>query len=455
MTLPHRPRLAEHAWLRRHRVQRDSETDDVVVLHDARGGPLIKLDARVGELLLCADGTRDVDGIALAASREGIYRGIDELRALLEGLHARGLLAEGTDSPSVDAASAPKTPLDRPLARLDFTLVCDGSGVCCTQYMSYAFSEIESMRARVLLPNLPHGAPQRRLFSPLEGSTPRGTFAVAAIDGRCAYLRDDGACGIHAAGGAEAKPLSCRLYPVTLFDDGVVLRASVRPECVCVFASVGRADGAPLIDPRIETAGDLKGGAIVRVLPETLPLTRARSIDRVAWSEISATLATLAPAHDAAATYWALADVLAREPFDRSSARDAFEARTVPRDAGRWIEALARHAEHAARAAEQWRSPNDRARIGRALVADAARSLASATSFPSAALPADESFHLRASLFGHLVAERAPIVDALRDRAVRLIVARPVQHEPHPLALVETMARAHGLDAYVFSLETR
>ena len=55
--------------------------------------------------------------------------------------------------------------------------------------------------------------------------------------------------------------------------------------------------------------------------------------------------------------------------------------------------------------------------------------------------------------------EASPLATALRDRGVRLLVARAMplavgtdEVDPayvHPLALVEAMLRGHGLDGYV------
>ena len=66
---------------------------------------------------------------------------------------------------------------------------------------------------------------------------------------------------------------------------------------------------------------------------------------------------------------------------------------------------------------------------------------------------------MRALAFGHAFAQRPPIEDALRDHAVRLVVARAVGRRlvvggfdaalREPIAVVEAMTRAHGLAAYV------
>jgi len=72
-----------------------------------------------------------------------------------------------------------------------------------------------------------------------------------------------------------------------------------------------------------------------------------------------------------------------------------------------------------------------------------------------------ESFYFRATLYGrHLAAYEAPLEPALRDRAVRLLLARQLgslidtnwRQDPaanYPLTVVEAMMRGHGLWAYV------
>jgi lysine-N-methylase len=79
--------------------------------------------------------------------------------------------------------------------------------------------------------------------------------------------------------------------------------------------------------------------------------------------------------------------------------------------------------------------------------------------------PDAEALYARAVLHGHQLAGEWPVSIALRDRAVRLLVARALDRlleqtpsEPHdsatlhPLALVEAMLRGHGLDAYVYDI---
>jgi lysine-N-methylase len=82
-----------------------------------------------------------------------------------------------------------------------------------------------------------------------------------------------------------------------------------------------------------------------------------------------------------------------------------------------------------------------------------------------------EAFYLRAVIHGHhLVTGDAPLAGSLRDRAVRLLIARAMPSvlaralergeagaaDPaarHPLALVEAMLRGHGLESYRSDIE--
>jgi lysine-N-methylase len=86
-------------------------------------------------------------------------------------------------------------------------------------------------------------------------------------------------------------------------------------------------------------------------------------------------------------------------------------------------------------------------RDGRALAA----ALASSTGFRK-----DEAFGARALIHGHMLVGALPLAAALRDRAVRFLLARALLgsipgREPwraHPLALVEAVMRGHWLSGY-------
>jgi lysine-N-methylase len=461
LPLPYRPRLADHVSVRRHVWG----GHDHVVIEARGGGGLVRIDAATWDVLRHADGTRDADGVLLAASRQGAYLSAAKWLELLELLLGAGMLADGIRSRRPRPA-APPTPPDRPLVPLPgYGLCCDGSGGCCSQYSSILFAPADAERARVLLPQvLEAGA---RAFVPEQGSASAG-HAVALVDGHCAYLREDGLCGIHAAAGMRAKPLRCQLFPATFVDDGVVVRVSTAIECSCVLASVGKTGGDPLIPPEARTVADLEPGTPVRALPVEVPLTahaQAAREDAAAWS--SALFTEEPPAGvDVAASFWALGDAVERAGLDAAAAAAAINAPAPldPRWLAPWIEALAGRVEIGVTANAAYKSPADRSRLIVSFIADTLAGLRTPGAVAdlcatAAADPAGERFYLRAALHGHHLLGDRPLAAALRDRAVRLLVARALPRAVaavrpgdvatrYPLCAVEVALRAHGLHRY-------
>jgi lysine-N-methylase len=459
--LPGRPRLAAHALVRLHVV----DGVEVVVIHDARTGDLLRMGPREWALLAGADGTRDFDALVLAAARGGVLRRASELGAVLAALHAAGLLADGIEppvSPVAPALHEAARPLD---ALPGFTLTCDEGGACCSLYGSVLFSPLEAARARSLLPEiLGAGEREGRAFTPEHGATPDGHLAVALVDGRCAYLAGDGRCGIHAAGGEGAKPRGCRAYPATLVDDGESVRVSVGVECPCVLASVGREGGAPLVDPGARTRGALGADARVVTLPEAIPIADDRLASRAelaAWSRL--VMGALPDDGEVVSLLWSLASALDAAGLDHAASLAALAAPRSPAPAALspWLAALAARARARVAAADTWRGRRDRSRLASHWLAEAAESLLEPAALASALAGAspfggDERFYLRAQLHGHQLIGDLPLAAALRDRAVRLLLARALPASlpegdparPHPLALVEAMMRGHGLAGY-------
>ncbi|WP_434047488.1 MULTISPECIES: YkgJ family cysteine cluster protein [Sorangium] len=471
--LPARPRLAAHVLARRHLVGEEER----IILHDLRTGELLQLGPREWALLSAADGTRDVEGIVIAAAREGAPARVPAAQAFFAQLHAAGLLgaeAAGEDAaPSASAAPAlpARDPRERPLEVLpDFSLHCDGSGSCCRIYASILFDPEEAARARALRPEvLSGGARHERAFTPDRGTWPCAASVVAMRDGGCAYLEGEGGagrCSLHAAGGPEAKPLGCRTFPASFIDDGESIRISVSVECACVLASVGRPGGAPLVDPRLRARGDLDERLDVAALPdsaEVAPGAAAPRAELVAWSR---RLAAATPPPDVAAGLFSLAaaveaegltgDAVAR--FERPDPLD-------PSSLGPWLAALHRRAARRARGDAAWRSERDLARRATQWIAAATFALADPDLLAALLLsppraPDRERFYLRAALHGHRLLGALPLSLALRDRAARLVVARALplicaeagaDGDPacaEPIALVEAVLRGHGLDAY-------
>src|ERR1700688_4557336 len=122
--LPAHPMLAAHVLPRRHLGGGEAR----VVLHDRATGRLVQIGPREWELLAAADGTRDLEGIVLAARREGAHARAPALAAFLEQLHQAGMLDGGVETETEAAADEDAGAAERPLEGLPgFTLSCDGS----------------------------------------------------------------------------------------------------------------------------------------------------------------------------------------------------------------------------------------------------------------------------------------------------------------------------------------
>jgi lysine-N-methylase len=435
MSGPLRPRLADWVLPRMHVV----DGVDTLVLHDTRTQRIVRLEARFWDVLACADGTRDFDAILLASARKGAYRRASEIRALFEQLEQATLLSDGIDTLREPAETPRETPAGRPIDPLPgYTLTCDRSGRCCGQYASIRFTVPETLRARVFVPEVFAGR-EDHVFLPLAGSVEGASSAVALVDGRCAYLADDGACRIHGVAGAHAKPLACRLHPATFVDDGVSVRVSIAIECGCVLASVGVEGGQSLVPEGAPTRGALDHEVNVGTLPASVPITTSRAAPRediAHWSRALFDRTT----NDAPGALVALADAIEHAGASIEAATRAFDAPAELGALTRYFAPLATATAQTADSAEAWRSARDGARVGRRLVAEAAARLAREGPVHDAH-GRDESFYLRATLFGHhALLQGLPLADALRERALRILVARALQAE-HPLAIVEATLR--------------
>lgn len=457
-----RPRLADHALLRRH------VTDGQLryVVHHAGTGALVMLDERAYAIAMLADGTRDVDGIALAASRAGVYERASEIDAVLAALAGADLIAHGVEPGPMPARAATyfMTPADEasratPLQALPgFRFRCDGGGHCCEQYASIALTRDDEARARRAgLKTLPGDERAEQVLLPLYGGVRRERLAMTLVDGACLQLEAERGCSLHRAGGPAAKPTACRLYPATFADLGGVVRVSTALECGCVFESAARGDdGEPLLEPSLRVAGDLPGGLTVRTIPDQVPIGAGATAARaavVAWTD-----AVLAQPDEGCVVGRACGLAVALEAGGPTVRAAAPAARSTAEVAAELAEPLARLSDLTRRArdsADAWRSERDRTRQLRRAVAAAAHATSSrgaeASLQPAApALAQAERFALRAALFGmHLVeaSERADgLASSLRDFGARLLVARELSVSGprslgHPIAVVMASLR--------------
>lgn len=489
--VPERPALAGHVAARRHRIA----GRDQVALHDLLHEQVALVGPREWALLRSADGTRDLEGIALAAARHGHHARRDHLLSFFRALRGAGMLTDGSAQVGIEhgaavAAGRSQAPLDPlPGYRLD----CDGRGTCCRIYPTILFSPLEAAGARARCPEvLDGGHDEERMFTAERGAAEHGlpqARAVVLVDGRCAYLADDRRCHLHRQGGAGAKPLGCRLFPTTFTDDGQAIRASVAPECACVFASVGSDRGERLVPPTVRCGADLPAEVYVSRLGDPVVVGGGRQVARasyVAWSRgVAARFGELVqrrceiPAGafgaDCIDVLWALADALERAGLESSQAEDALA--TPPplplAELRPWVAGLGRLVARRRPRDAAWRSDRDLARrcfrwlevacelVERRLADGRAPVFEASARAAGAALRA-EAFYLHALLHGHRVLDGLPVAAALRDRAVRIAVARALPEamagtggmaadDPaltHPLALCEAMVRGHGLHGY-------
>jgi len=470
-----RPRLLPHVLPRRHM----SGTRRLVVLHDTDRLENHQVAERTWTVLSGMDGTRDVEGLAAFASREGARASVDEIRELVAQLAQQGMVSEGvpreTDAAGparAPAASsgrvAPADEAPRPLLHLPgFMLDCDGSGTCCRFYPSIAFSPLDAAAARSRLPQVADGGMHpERVFLPLLGNA-AGMFAVALVDGRCSYLQEDLACGIHRAGCAGDKPLGCRTYPARFVDDGAQVRVAPWLECSCVFRSGVRKEprGEPLIATRLRSAADLDRALHLERLPEEIVIADGRRCTRaelVAWSDALARV----PVRDGVASLLSLSLALRDHGVDIEASRAALTCPAPPElvcfDAA--LQAVGARLQKLT--SEHWRADRDMARITAVALYDAsllARELGDELLASPGRFAEVEQFYVHTLLFGHQLVHmrglRSMSMLAL-DRAVRALLGRALAvvanlaglEDPAfqwPLALVEATMRGYGVGAYM------
>jgi lysine-N-methylase len=456
-----------------------------VILHDQRRDLVLQIGAREWAVLEAADGTRGPEGIVIAARREGAHARVEAVRELLATLAEQGMLVAGDEAEPVAAEIAaehedarPTVGLASPAAEASRDPVplvplpgedmrCDGAGTCCHLYGTVMLFPHEARRVASLLSHQHVGpVPPERWFTPVRGSEPGPVLAAIARDGACGFLQADGLCGVHHAGGAEAKPWGCRSFPRIFVDDGVAVHVSAKPECPCMLDPRG-GEPEPLVDPAWTHTGALPATIVVRRLPESIELSPACAMSRAearAWT--SAVAARPVP-RDPAATLWALADDATRH--GRPPALDEAWGAGPPETAAvmPWLVGLHAHAAARAREHAAWRSEGDLVRRLSTAVATLTLLLCEGEALAEAlAVPPEhreqEARYWRMGVHGYRWLGRRPLATRLRDEALRLWIGRSLPMvlggtpgDPQlraPLALVEALLRAHGIGSYVDDL---
>jgi lysine-N-methylase len=501
--LPPRPRLAAHVLARRHVI----DGQERVILHDQRNDRVLQIGAREWAVLEAADGTREPEGIVVAARREGGHARVAAVRELLATLWAEGLLVGGEEAePRIGEAAAGTpvrgeatawatealvgaplrgdgavatieevtgttgsqadlVPVPKPVVPLPGEgMRCSGAGTCCKLYGTVMLFPPEARRVQSLLPAWRvAGVPPERWFSPVRGSEPAPVLAAIARDGACGFLQPGGLCAVHCAGGAAAKPWGCQSFPRIFVDDGVAVHVSAKPECPCMLDPRG-GEPEPLVEPGWTHADALPSMIVVRRLPESIALSPGHAVPRAEVRAWMAAIAARPVPEDPAATLWALADAVARQGR-LPSLDEAWRAGPPPAAAvGPWIAALYEHAKARAREHAAWRSEADLVRRLSTALATLALLLRDAATLTEALAvppehPEHEARYWRMGVHGYRWLGRRPLVTRLRDEAVRLWLGRSLSavlegapdDEPHvraPLALVEALLRAHGIGSY-------
>ncbi len=450
-----RPRLAEHVLARRH----VSAGREFVVLHDQRTQEIVELAPATWAVLRCADGTRDAHGVVAAASRMGASVGTSAVEDLLNTLDARGMLAYGvpTHDPEQSTIPARAPELEaRPVEELpNYTFACTGAGSCCKQYGSVLFTHEDMLRARATLPNFSVGpVPMRRLFLPREGSAPTPVHVPTMKDGACGFLDEQGLCTIHRAGGADAKPHACSAFPMRYCDDGHAIRATACTECICAFIS---AHGTSPSTPSARTCRDIDPLAVIEVLPAELSLDGTHTLSRDelrAWTHEIGRVEAVA---DPAQWIWSQA-----QAASSTGALD-FHAPAVeasPQHLAPHLEALRRQVGTLIHRSQSWRASGSKTALALARVHTALKLLTCPDVVASLLHEAPEHgamewFYLRANLWGYLDLTVPDLVTCLRDRALRLWLARtlhaldPGKEQGLYLATIDALMRGLGLKRYV------
>ncbi len=419
------------------------------MLHDEARHETVELPPATWAVLACADGTRDVAGIAAAAARLGAGATEAAVATLLEAMHARGVLQDGAPSHEPDVVTIRPRPADvarqRVAALPGYRFDCDGSGGCCSAYGSILMTPGDRDRARAALEGETRaGVPMSRWFSPDHGSAPTPLSVPLHVDGGCGFLGDDGRCEIHRRVGLAGKPRACAAFPLIACSDGEEVRVSVTPECACVLRPAAADRGEPLAESW-RVGSDLPPTIVVDVLPEMLTVARGQKQSR-AWvrARVSDILAALPTAADPARACWGFAD-------------DWSQATPTEPDLAPYLDSLLPRARDLLRrrssyvADEDWVLGSLRWLVGTLhLLRDP--SLQALILAATAAGDPTEQLYVRSSLWAYRDFVDTPLEVVMRAHAAKIWVGRAMAEVPLapsdaavPLATLSMLMRGHGL----------
>lgn len=283
--------------------------------------------------------------------------------------------------------------------------------------------------------------PIERLMMPERGSAPCAIKVPSLRNGACAFLDEEGWCGIHSRGGHEAKPLGCQQFPVRYCDDGREIRATLVPECACVLVEPEGASESIVGEHR--EAEDLSSTVAVDEVPAEVELTASRTVPRQEFLEWFDDHPRDTWPEDLATWLWSKADELD-------------ERAQTPQS---WMSRLEEHAQARLALESRWRDPADTSMLTLRWIVLAAAT--GQTLGPGEGRPAEiERRYLSLLFWGYAGVGKLPWSSCLRDRATRIWVARSM-HElreaipelrvngyEHPLGMLEATIRGQGLTRY-------
>ncbi len=215
----------------------------------SRTPPRHRRDAidRLGRLLL----PREFDERVAALVEAGVLR---DAEAGFEDL-------DPTWPPNLVQARLPDGATPRLVIAEGVRLGCDGRGGCCRLYDRVDVGVGDVVRLQAAWPGeetTPGGLTVESALRPVRGAPE--TFSLAARDGACVLLEEDGRCAVHARLGAAAKPAGCATFPLRDVLAGDELHVGIATECRCAL-DFARDERAPplelaaraLLDRRLAT----------------------------------------------------------------------------------------------------------------------------------------------------------------------------------------------------------
>ena len=158
---------------------------------------------------------------------------------------------------------------------------CVGTGTCCSASFLGPVYDADAQRVNAL------GFGRTRRFAP--GSAPFESVAFRGqavrgmardLSGRCVAQADDGLCEIHAAHGLQAKPVTCRQFPLRFHRSPEGVHVSLL--LACDGYDRARPAASPWLQREAEVRQLLTEGAAA--VPVHLPVTLSAGLP-IAWSD--------------------------------------------------------------------------------------------------------------------------------------------------------------------------